>query len=188
MHMQMKTSCETLLEEVRGLGAYKAAVIPVADVQFDRSFRAMCESNVCGNYNKCWMCPPYAGDIDDLIRQAQSFDWTLVYQTVEQLEDSYDFEGMMEAAQKHNLLARELAKRFEVFPFSRKLHLNAGGCHICQVCAKRTDEPCRHPELAMPSLEVYGVNVSELAKASGMRYINGQNTVTYFGVLLFSET
>lgn len=166
--MQMKPNCEPLLGEARSLGAYRAAVIPAADVQFDRSFRAMCESNACGNYDKCWMCPPHAGDIDDLIRQAQSFDWILVYQTVGRLEDSYDFEGMMAAAQKHTLLARELAKRFAAAPFSRKLHLSAGGCHICQVCAKRTDEPCRHPDLAMPSLEVYGINVSELARVSGM--------------------
>lgn len=178
---------EKLLDQVRSLGAYKAAVIPIAEVQFDRSFRAMCESNACGNYNQCWMCPPNAGDIDELIRQAQSFDRVLVYQTVGQLEDSYDFEGMMEAAHRHNLLARELTRQFASLPFPRKLHLSAGGCHMCQVCAKRTGEPCRHPDLAMPSLEVYGVNVSELAKASGMCYINGQNTVTYFGALLFSE-
>jgi hypothetical protein len=38
----------------------------------------------------------------------------------------------------------------------------------------------------MPSLEAYGINVSELAKAAGMNYINGQNTVTYFGAVLFS--
>ena len=179
---------DDLLEQIRGLGAYRAAVISVSDIQFDRAFRAMCESNACGNYGKCWMCPPDAGNIDELIQEAQRFDKVLVYQTVGQLEDSYDFEGMMEAAHKHNLLARELTKRFVALPFPRKLHLSAGGCHMCQVCAKRTNEPCRHPELAMPSLEVYGINVSELAAASGMKYINGQNTVTYFGALLFSET
>lgn len=186
--MERNADFKSLVEAALDLGAYKAAVIPVADVQFDRAFRAMCESNACGNYNMCWMCPPHVGDIDELTRRARGFDWILVYQTVGQLEDSYDFEGMMEAAQTHNLLSRELAKCFEALPFSRKLHLNAGGCHVCPVCAKRTGEPCRHPDLAMPSLEVYGINVSELAKASGMQYINGQNTVTYFGALLFSES
>jgi hypothetical protein len=38
----------------------------------------------------------------------------------------------------------------------------------------------------MPSLEAYGINVSELAKSAGMKYINGQDTVTYFGAVLFS--
>ncbi|RAQ30001.1 hypothetical protein DPQ25_00325 [Hydrogeniiclostridium mannosilyticum] len=38
---------------------------------------------------------------------------------------------------------------------------------------------------AFPSLEAYGVFVSKLAQACGMRYINGANTVTYFGVVLY---
>jgi len=121
------------------------------------------------------------------MNEAQSYQKALVYQTVGKLEDSYDFEGMMEAARLHNELSRALAKWFATLPFAKKLHLGAGGCHMCGVCAKRTNEPCRHPELAMPSLETYGINVSELAASSGMKYINGQNTVTYFGALLFCE-
>ena len=38
----------------------------------------------------------------------------------------------------------------------------------------------------MASLEAYGVNVSRMAQAAGMKYINGANTVTYFGAVLFS--
>ena len=44
---------------------------------------------------------------------------------------------------------------------------------------------CRFPDRAMSSLEAYGVNVSELAVQCGMRYINGENTVTYFGAVFF---
>ena len=69
--------------------------------------------------------------------------------------------------------------------FGRILCLGAGGCRICPRCAKQTNEPCRHPDRATPSLEAYGVNVSTLAKTAGMKYINGQNTVTYFGAVLF---
>ena len=87
-----------LAEQVRGLGAYKAGVVDLQDVRFDRAFRAMCETNACGNYGKCWMCPPDAGDIDALMNEAKSYQKALVYQTVGTLEDSYDFEGMMEAA------------------------------------------------------------------------------------------
>ena len=54
---------------------------------------------------------------------------------------------------------------------------------MCERCAKLTDEPCRFPELAMSSLEAYGVNVSLLAPQAGMQYINGTGTVTYFGAV-----
>lgn len=48
-------------------------------------------------------------------------------------------------------------------------------------------EPCRFPDRAMASLEAYGVAVSELAEACGMKYINGQSTVTYFGAFLYRK-
>lgn len=177
-----------LAGQVREMGAYAVGLVDLKDVRFDRAFRALCEANTCGNYGKCWMCPPDAGEIDVLMEEAKSFQKALVYQTVGTLEDSYDFAGMMEAARRHSALARALTERFAALPFAKKLHLGAGGCHMCEVCAKRTNEPCRHPELALPSLEVYGIHVSELAAAAGMKYINGQNTVTYFGALLFCET
>ena len=59
------------------------------------------------------------------------------------------------------------------------------GCGLCPVCAKKTDEPCRFPDLAMSSLEAYGIYVSKMAEAAGMNYINGANTVTYFGAVFF---
>ena len=175
-----------LIARVEAAGC-RAGLAKVEEIQFEPAFRQACESNACGNYGKCWMCPPDAGPIDELIERAKSFRYALVYQTIGQLEDSYDFEGMMEAARLHNELSRALANWFATLPFAKKLHLGAGGCHMCGVCTKRTNEPCRHPELAMPSLETYGINVSELAASSGMKYINGQNTVTYFGALLFCE-
>ena len=176
-----------LEQKVIELGAYKAAQIAVKDIMFDRSFRTLCESNACGNYGKSYMCPPDAGDIDLLIARAKSYDYAIVYQTVGILEDSYDFEGMMEAGQRLNDLAQAVSATFSASPFSKTMNLGSGGCHVCEVCAKREDAPCRFPDKAMSSLETYGVNVSELAVLSGMQYINGQNTVTYFGAFFYSE-
>ena len=177
---------EKLVAEALSLGAFKSNVIETKAITLDRSFRDMCASNACGVYGKCYMCPPDVGDIDELMAQVGEYDYALVYQTVAELEDSFDFEGMIEAKKKSYPLAQSLRKVFADLGVSKVLHLGAGGCGVCKVCAKRTNEPCRFPEKAMPSLEAYGINVSELAKASGMKYINGQNTVTYFGAVLFS--
>lgn len=169
------------------LGAYNAARIAVKDITFDRSFRTLCESNACGNYGKSYMCPPDAGDIDLLIAKAKSYDYAIVYQTVGILEDSYDFEGMMAAGQHLNELAQGVSSSFSASPFSNTMNLGSGGCRVCEMCAKREDVPCRYPDKALSSLETYGVNVLELAVLSGMKYINGQNTVTYFGAFFYSE-
>ena len=176
---------EMLYEKAISLGAYKANVIDVKDISLDRVFRAMCESNACGVYGKCYMCPPDVGDIDVLMAEVGKYNYALVYQTVTELEDSYDFEGMIEAGNIHNQLAQEIRKALSNEAFSKVLHLGAGGCRLCKVCAKKTNEPCRFPALAMRSLEAYGIHVSKLAESAGMEYVNGQDTVTYFGVVLF---
>ncbi|MBR6935654.1 MAG: DUF2284 domain-containing protein [Clostridia bacterium] len=171
--------------EVTALGAYRASVINISGVETDRVFREMCAKNVCGNYGRCWTCPPDVGEIDDLIAELRSYEYILVYQTVTALEDSFDFEGMMAAGAFHNKLTESVRAKLSGEKFSRSLFLCAGGCRICEVCAKKTDEPCRFPDKAMASLEAYGVNVSKLAAAAGMKYINGQDTVTYFSAVLF---
>ena len=180
------TVLEQLVADALALGATKAAVIDVDAVETDAVFREMCASNACGMYGKCWMCPPDCGDIHDMMEHIRTYDHMLVYQTIGELEDSYDFEGMQEAGDRHNKVAIKLRSVADSYPFAASLHLGAGGCRVCPVCAKRTGEPCRYPELAMTSLEAYGINVSKLASAAGMKYINGVNTVTYFGAVLFS--
>ena len=177
---------DTLTEKAIELGAHKASVISAGEITLDRAFRDMCASNACGVYGKCYMCPPDVGDIDELMAEVANYDYALVYQTVSELEDSFDFEGMVEAKKRTYPLAQSMREIFKNCGIKKVLHLGAGGCGVCKSCAKQTGEPCRFPEKAMPSLEAYGVNVSALAKSAGMKYINGQNTVTYFGAVLFS--
>jgi predicted metal-binding protein len=172
-----------LTERVIDYGAFKAAVISVDEIKTDIAFRDMCKANLCGRYGRCYTCPPDVGEITELINKLKGYKYALVYQTVGELEDSYDVEGMQEAAKNHAQLVIKIRSKFK----EGTLHLGAGGCPLCERCAKIVNEPCRHPEEAIASLEAHGVNVSELARVSGMKYINGQNTVTYFGAMLFNE-
>lgn len=165
-------------------GASGAAVTPVAGISFRRDFREACAANSCGSYGACWMCPPAVGDIDEMIARAKGYQTALVFQSIGALEDSYDFEGMQAAGRAHHRLTRALAEKLRpVLPGA--LVLGAGACGECEVCAMPQNQPCRRPERAFPSLEAYGIAVAELAAACGMRYINGENTVTYFGAVLY---
>lgn len=175
-----------IIEKVIDLGAFKASVISAEDIKTDKMFRDLCEANACGMYGKCYMCPPDIGDIDFLMAKLRDYRSALIYQTVTALEDSFDFEGMTEARIEANRIALKLRSVFDEVGIKNVLHLSAGACGICETCAKRTGEPCRCPDLAMASLEAYGINVNELAKSAGIKYINGQDTVTYFGAVLFT--
>ena len=165
-------------------GATGAAIVPVEKIPFDRNFRSACEKNVCGRYGKNWMCPPDVGDIDEMISRAKSYKYAIVFQSIGQLKDSYDLKGMRAAGKSHQDLTAAIAQ--EIRPMLGDfLLLGAGACHICPRCAKLDDTPCRFPESATPSLEAYGISVTDLAGACGLKYINGANTVTFFGGLLF---
>ncbi len=177
---------DEILKKALELGAHKAKIIDAKSVPLDASFRSMCATNACGKYGKNYKCPPHVGEIETLMQKIRSFNRILVYQTVSALEDSYDFEGMQKAGVKHNQLAQALIDvTTKLYPTSQFLHLGAGGCKVCDTCGLLTNEPCRYPSRAIGSLEAHGVNVSKLAEIAEMKYINGQNTVTYFGAILF---
>ena len=89
-------------------GALRCAEIDARQIDYDRSFRDMCEMNSCGVYGKNYMCPPSVGPIDELMAEAKRYPKGVLYQTVFPLEDSFDFEGMIEAKKKHARLSSRL--------------------------------------------------------------------------------
>lgn len=178
---------EEILRLMQACGATKSACLPAADIVLSASFRAVCASNGCGNYGKCYMCPPDVGEIDELMARVREYTCAALYQSVHPLEDSYDYEGMVTAGAAHGQITQKIERALREGGEQGYLHLGAGGCKVCPVCAKRENKPCRFPDWAMPSLESYGVDVYNTAKKAGLKYINGQNTVTYFGMLLWNE-
>lgn len=171
-----------MIGKALALGAFRANIIGTEQVVTDALFRDICASNDCGIYGKCWMCPPDIGEIDELMAVIHAYRHVLVYQKVYPLEDSFDIEGMRDAKKDFTNLIQSVR---DAFPDPAMLHLGAGGCGVCERCAKRDDQPCRFPDRAVASLEGYGIHVSKLAEAAGMKYINGQDTVTYFGAVFF---
>ena len=176
-----------LIRAALSSGATKAAVIDGSKIVLSPEFRRICESNQCGGYGQCWMCPPEIGEIDLLMDQVRSYSKGLLYQTISPLEDSYDIEGMFAAGANHAKISQKIQTAAEPFLRVPFLHLSCGGCHLCERCAKRDNQPCRFPEKALSSMEGYGIDVYNTVKHTDLKYINGENTVTYFGLILFSE-
>ena len=182
---EMNQTAEKLKLSMERMGVSGAAILPVDRIPFDRELRKSCESNRCGIFGKNWACPPLVGEIDELIARAKTYHTAVVFQDVYKISDSFDIEGMQEAAEKHRKLARAVNDCQE--KPEDALMLGAGGCDFCERCAAQEDKPCRFPDKAFASLEAYGVYVSALAEACGMKYINGVNTITYFGAVLLKD-
>jgi len=172
---------------VKSVGVDNAEIVSVKQIVCDPVFRQQCASNACGMYGKCWMCPPDVGEITQLIEQVYKYQKAVLYQSIFKLEDSFDFEGMQAGGYRHFERSRTIDALLREAGFKDFLHLGKGGCGVCTTCAKVEGKPCRFPEKALPSLEAYGVNVSATVKHTSMKYINGTNTVTYFGMILFKE-
>ena len=167
-------------------GATKAQVIEQSQIVLSPVFREICAGNGCGNYGKCWMCPPDVGEIEPMMEAVRRYPHALLYQTISQIEDSFDIEGMSESGYAHAAVSQKIQKALlPVLGEKNMLHLTCGGCRLCRVCAKRDNEPCRHPEAALTSLECCGIDVYNTTKSTELKYINGQNTVTFFGMVLF---
>ena len=176
-----------LIETALSCGAAKAAVIAGEQIDLNDEYRRICESNGCGGYGRCWMCPPHTGTIEENMAAVRSFPKGLLFQTIGQLEDSFDIEGMQEAKRIHLQVCQRLLDATKPVLTGRTLYLGAGGCGLCETCAIIQNEPCRFPDRAMPPMEGYGIGVANTASSTELKYINGQNTVTYFGLVLFDE-
>ena len=164
---------------------YEYKVIGTAEIPFSPAVVEACRRNVCGMYGKRWTCPPGVGTLDELERKVKAFPYAAVFTCKYDIEDSFDFEGMQEgqrqAKQVFDHVKGAMRAAGETF-----LALGSGGCNLCESCTY-PDAPCRFPDKAMPSVEACGVNVMQLAKQIGIKYNNGPNTVTYFGMILFPE-
>ncbi|MEZ4508306.1 MAG: DUF2284 domain-containing protein [Eubacteriales bacterium] len=137
------------------------ASVQTGEIRFDPAFSVLCEQNACGFFGACWMCPPDVGNISDWIAKARSYDQAIVFQTVREIEDSFDIEGMNRAARVHNRLIvrlRHAAERDGV----DCLLLGAGAWWRLQRCARKKNEPCAHPDRAVVPLEAAGVDVTQL--------------------------
>lgn len=167
-------------------GATKATVLDTESIVLSESFRDICAANQCGVYGKCWMCPPDVGDIKELMARVRRYKNALIFQTVTPLEDSFDFENMAKAGQGINELCFTMRRRLADMLGDDWLILGAGGCRACRRCSKLDGLPCRKPDEALMSLESCGFDVYNTVKDTQLKYTNGQNTVTFFGALLFN--
>ena len=172
------------LDDILGIGFEHAAFFDPAMLEFRQDVREMCSANKCRIYNKNWACPPACGSVEDSVVKAKKYSRALMIQTTATLEDSFDFETMMQAGKDHKerfIKAVALVREFD----PGCLPMGAGGCNICKECSY-PDEPCRFPDKAFTSMEAYGLYVAAECKKAGLEYNYGPNTLTYSSCILFN--
>lgn len=175
----MTVTGEKLISLALANGADRAALIKTDDIPFAPELRLSCDQNFCGRFATCWVGPPAIGAVEDLMKEVLSYPQALVIQTIGQLEDSYDYEGMMAAKAEHERVFRAFRPIVHaLYPGQKTLDLSCGCCDLCESCTY-PGEPCRLPDEAVAAVESYGINVNPMLTACGLKYNNGKDTVSY---------
>ena len=168
-------------------GFSRAAPLRPEALAFRQEVRDMCAANRCGNYGKSWSCPPACPSLEEMRQRAAGFGQGLLVQTVVQLGDAFDFEGMMAGERRHRDRFRQLAGLLrEQLGEGAFLPMGAGVCGRCAACTC-PGAPCRFPEERIISMEAYGLLVSQVCESCEIPYYYGPGTVAYVSCVLFNS-
>lgn len=173
---------EKLLSIAREVGFEYTAPLDVSTLELKQEVRDMCADNTCGQYGKRWSCPPGCGTLDECRELLTGRTHGILVQSVGDIEDSYDFEAMMEIEAEHKA---RFAQMHQILREQNEdvLALGAGCCMVCPTCTY-PDAPCRFPEKRVASMEAFGILVLEVCKANGMEYYYGSDKMAYTSCFL----
>ena len=154
-------------------------VVPLAcdTIELKPEVRQMCASDSCHKYNKCWSCPPDCGTLEECEQRVRKYKLGILVQTVGELEDSMDGEGMMRTEAMHKASFYSLEKDLRKF-YPNMLPIGAGCCIKCKTCTC-PDAPCRFPDQAFSSMEAYGMLVMQVCQANHLDYYYGPRKIAY---------
>ena len=86
----------------------ESRIIASVDIPFSKEVVEMCKANLCGKYGTCWNCQPGVGELDALEKKIKGYKNAYVFSCKYDLEDRFDFEGMMEGQKSTRAVLSEI--------------------------------------------------------------------------------
>lgn len=176
---------EQLLTIAKESGFETVAELDPATLTALPEVRDMCAVNTCGMYDLKWSCPPGCGGIEECGEKMKKYTKGILVQTVGDIEDSLDFEGIMEVKETHDARYKACAEKLREV-LSDMLPLADGACTICSKCTY-PDAPCRFPDKSFSSMEAFGLYVADVCKKNGVDYNYGPGKMCYSGCFLYND-
>ena len=162
-----------LTQEAKRLGATASAIISSKEIQVEDNLAALCNGEyTCPNYGLAASCPPYVEGPAEFRRwQAQSkYSITVKVELPISVMFSDERKGVMQLL--HQIAAAVEQKAIEI-GFTNSKGFAGGSCKelFCdnheKCCVLAENKPCRHIELARPSMSGFGIDVTQLMLSSG---------------------
>ena len=146
--------------------------------------RSLYRTNMCGHYNHSWTCPPNCGSAEFCLERIYSYkDCDVVMKTYRNVDFSDNvavdkmMNGFRDTCREVMIGCRKMG--FDVMSFAD------GPCSYCKECAFIKGKKCYHPDMQVPSVSGYGINMTEYMKSIGIEFSFSKDSVTLYGVILF---
>lgn len=162
---------------------YQFGIVPVSEIPFSQKVRDICR-NECKRYGTSWSCPPAVGTVEECRKRCQSYRCALIFSTVADASNAYDFDSMLQTQETHEDITQKLVDRI-VKDGNNVLALSSNSCSLCRECTY-PDGQCRFPHHMHPCIESYGIVVAPLLEKLDMDYSIDEKNVLWFSILFIS--
>ncbi len=168
-----KQQLSHLTHEAKRLGATGSTIISSKEIQVKDNLAALCNGEyTCQYYGLAASCPPYVeGPVVFRKWQAQSeYSITVRIELPTSVMFSDERKGVTQLL--HHIVAAIEQKAMEI-GFKNSKGFAGGSCKelFCDdqenCCVLAENKPCRHNEIARPSMSGFGIDVTQLMKSSG---------------------
>ena len=176
MYEDIKKAAETL-------GFTGTFEIAARRIPCDASLRRFCEQNVCGSYGTCYMCPPAEGSAETLIAKLHNYKDCLIFTKEYACPDMANYKLVQISHERRSQLLWKTVQKLGYTEKNARV-LTTGGCHLCEECGIKTNEPCRHPDMSCPSVSGYCVKCGELADMLGINMAGENGGIVFFAMVL----
>jgi len=178
----MKINYNELEKIAKICGFTHYSKLEVSTLEFLQEIRDMCNPKQCRNYNTSWSCPPACPPLEEMRERAKKFTNGILVQTVGDLEDSMDWDGIMETGARHKENFGKMRAALDK-KYTALLAMGAGECKICETCTY-PDAPCRFPDKIEISMEASGLFVSKVCTDNHLGYNYGPEKIAFTSCFL----
>lgn len=148
----MKNSIKDLAKKAIELGASQAKIIDTKNIVFDSRSFLKCRFG-CSRWGNYWTCPPYLDMSPEKFQDAfEKYNKAIIIQTA----DPKKGQEITVKIEKEAMISNQC-----MFAFAMVL------CVWCEECAH--PEPCRHPHMARPSMDAYGIDIGKTVETIGLQ-------------------
>ncbi|WP_022668109.1 DUF2284 domain-containing protein [Desulfospira joergensenii] len=148
----MKSGFKSLVKKALALGASEAKIIDTAAIVFDSRSFLKCRFG-CNRWGRYWTCPPNLELSPEIFQDAfDQYSKAIIIKTT----DPYEGQEITVKMEKEAMIAHNCMMAFAM-----------ALCVWCEECAY--PEPCRHPQMARPSMDAYGIDIGKTVESLGLK-------------------